>query len=110
MSESKIKIKIDEFFAINPHRAFCVLVDANPDPGLDTFIVVTQALDVAAFDRAIDDGNFPAEMLAEWMNGTDEGQDTVARMMAGVDEERRRSDEAQARGVVAPVPASTTAY
>jgi hypothetical protein len=108
MSESKIKI--DEFFAINPHRAFCVLVDADSDPGMDTFIVVTQALDVAAFDRAIDDGGFSAEMLADWMNGTDEGQDTVARMMAGMHEERHRSDEAQAREAVAPVPASTTAH
>jgi hypothetical protein len=96
MPESKLKIKIDEFFAINPHRAYCVLVDADPDPGMNTFIVVTQALEVAAFDRPIDDGSFSAELLADWMNGTDEGQDTVARMMAGADEESRRSDEIQA--------------
>jgi hypothetical protein len=110
MSENKMKIKIDEFFAVNPHRAYCVLVDADPDPGVDTFIVVTQALDVAAFDRTIDDGSFAAETLAEWMNGTDEGQATVARMMANMEEERRRGDEVKTRCASAIMPVSTTAH
>jgi hypothetical protein len=101
---------IDGFFIVNPHRRYFVYVDSEAGAGAETFIVVTRGLDVVAFDRVADENVVPAAALADWFSDTDEGQETIARMIAGMDVEMRIGSEVQSRGELALMTADSTVH
>ncbi|KAK43659.1 hypothetical protein BG58_31450 [Caballeronia jiangsuensis] len=110
MSASDLRSMIDAFFVVHPHRSYFVYCDPGELEGIDTFVVVTRSLDVVAFNRAAGKEDVPAAALADWFSDTDEGQETIERMIAGMDDEMRVGAEVQARGELAVMPASPTAH
>jgi cobalamin synthase len=107
---NKLRAMIDGFFIVNPHRRYFIYVDSEAGAGAETFVVVTRGLDVVAFDRVPDENAVQAAALADWFSDTDEGQETVAKMIAGMDEEMRVGSEVQSRGDLALRPADPTVH
>jgi hypothetical protein len=107
MSESNLRSIIDAFFTARPNRAYFVFSSPEKE-GVDTFVVITRGLDVTAFDRVAGKNDVPATALADWFSDTDEGQEMIERMIAGMDEKLRIGSEVQARGALAMMPASST--
>jgi hypothetical protein len=101
---------VDGFFIVNPHRTYFVFPDSDAPEGVDTFLVITRGIDVVAFDRIPTENCVPAAVLADWFSDTDEGQETIKKMVAGMDEEQRRGDEVQERGELALMPTWPTSH
>jgi hypothetical protein len=57
-----------------------------------------------------DENAVPAAALADWFSDTDEGQETIAEMIAGMDVKMRIGGEVQSRGELALMTADSTVH
>lgn len=73
-------------------------------------MVVTRGLDVTGFARVAGEDFVSAVALADRSSDTDGGQETTAKMIAGMDEEMRVGGDVQPRGETAPLTTNPTTH
>lgn len=110
MAPGALRSMVDGFFLVNPDRDYFVFVDGSPEPGVDTFVCISRDLHIVAFNRTAPSQIVSAEVLAHWFCETDEGQETIEKMILGLDEEKRVGAEIQARGDLVLMPTHPTAH